>query len=85
MLKTWVKNVYSLCVQGVVNSAKSYTASLPSPMNTQVMGVKPTHFTHFLDNFPPSLYTPKIALLSLETTHLCTLSTVPTINKTNKK
>jgi hypothetical protein len=87
MLNTWVKNVYSLCVEGVVNRVKSYTGGVYKNSNPLVLRVQTPSFTHSLDRFTPSLYTPFFNFLYLLTAHLYTLSTVPTIKKTkeNKK
>jgi len=87
MLNTWVKNVYSLCVEGVVNRAKSYTGGIYQHSNPLTLRVQTLSFTQSLDSFTPSLYTPFFSISYLLTNHLCTLSTVPTIKKTkeNKK
>jgi hypothetical protein len=87
MLNTWVKNVYSLCVEGVVNRAKSYTGGVYQHSNPLTLRVQTPSFTQSLDRFTPSLYTPFFNFLHLLTAHLYTLSTVPTIKKTkeNKK
>ena len=82
---TWVKNVHSLCVEGVVNrvnlspTTKTY---LPTTTNSWV---KPQLFTHILDSFTPTIYTANFTSLPLVNPHLYTLSTYPTINKMNKK
>lgn len=85
MRKAWVKNVYRVCVDGAVNGAKSYTAAPSSPTYTDTMRVKPTHFTHVIDTFPPTIYTAFSELLPLKLSYFSPLSTVPTITKMNKK
>jgi hypothetical protein len=87
MLNTWVKNVYSLCVEVVVNRVKSYTGGVYKNCNPLVLRVQTPSFTQSLDSFTPSLYTPFFNISYLLTTHLYTLSTAPTIKKTkeNKK
>lgn len=83
----WVKNVYSLCVEGMVNSAQSYTLCLLSTINYLRARVQPTSFTHTMDSFTPALYTANFPYFNLLSTHLYTLSTAPTIKKKkeNKK
>lgn len=82
---TWVKNVYSLCVQGMVTSARSYTGWVYSTVNTASPRVQPLTYTHSVNSFPPSLYTLIFRLFNLLSIHLYTLSTPPTINKMKKK
>jgi hypothetical protein len=85
LLSAWVKNVYSLCVEGVVNSGRlSPIYQLPLT-HYPSLGAQPTSFTQVVDTFPPSLYTPKILQLTDTYSHLYTLSTPPTIKKNKKK
>ena len=81
----WVKNVYSLCVEGVVNRVQSYTAQLQSTICHLRLRVQPTSFTHSLDSFTPALYTANFPNLTDTNTYLYTLSTAPTIKKNKKK
>lgn len=85
LFQTWVKNVYSLCVEGVVTRAKSYTGRpMNAPQSTQPR-VQPLLFTQILDSFAPTSYTANFNYFNLLSSHLYTLSTPPTINKMNKK
>lgn len=79
--KTWVKNVYSLCVEGVVNRAQSYTTLWTRAFNPYTLWVQPSSYTHSVDSFPPSLYTSNIRYLTETKDYLSPLSTAPTINK----
>lgn len=81
----WVKNVYSLCVEGVVNSAQSYTGSLKASLQAIQIGVQPTFSTNTLDSFTPGLYTANFYRLPDTDYYLSTLSTAPTIKKNKKK
>lgn len=83
--QAWVKNVYSLCVERVVNRAYSYTAYVYKSANPQNLRVQPSFFTHILDSFTPIVYTPIFASLPQVNTDFCTVSTVPTIKKMKKK
>ncbi len=84
-LTAWVKNVYSLCVEGVVTRAYSYTPHVNTTTQATTPRVKPQVFTSFLNSFIPTLYTAFFPPLPLLDTHLYTISTVPTIKKMNKK
>lgn len=53
MLNAWVKNVYSLCVEGVVNRAKSYTGGVYQHSNPLTLRVQTPSFTQSLDMFTP--------------------------------
>ena len=79
--KTWVKNVYSLWAQGVVNRVKSYTALYINPTPGLQLGVKPQRIPQLVNTFPPGLPTSKIAQLTDVISRLSTLSTPPTIKK----
>lgn len=61
----WVKNVYSLCNQGIswgIKGASSYTTPVSTAAIYVINRVK-TAFTHlFTNNFPPHSYTPKIII-----------------------
>lgn len=81
----WVKNVYSLCVNRGVSGDSLYTLSYPPYANSPTMWVKPSIFTHFVASFTPTLYTAFFGKFNLLMTHLCTLSTAPTITKTKEK
>jgi hypothetical protein len=81
LFQTWVKNVYSLCREGVVTSAQSYTGSLVTTPKATWVRVQPTGYTHTMDSFTPALYTVKFSLFNLLNTYLYTLSTAPTIKK----
>lgn len=85
--QTWVKNVYSLCVEGVVTRAQSYTAYIYTQLEAAALRVKPSLFTSFLNSFTPYVYTPLFTSLPLVNSHLYTVSTAPTIKKKkeNKK
>ena len=85
MLSTWVKNVYSLCVEGVVNSARSYTALLQTTARALYVGAKASVFTHFVDTFPPDYSTANFAYITDATRPFYTVSTAPIIKKMNKK
>jgi len=83
--QAWVKNVYSLCVDGVVTRAQSYTGSVHNAIKTFTVRVQPIVITNSMDSFTPSLYTANFSIFNLLTGHLYTLSTVPTIKKIKKK
>lgn len=85
LFKTWVKNVYSLCVEGVITCAESYTARATHALQYIQLRVQPLLFTHILDSFTPASYTANFNYFNLLSSHLYTLSTPPTINKMNKK
>ena len=80
----WVKNVYSLCVDGVLKGVYSYTGTNFNYTNPVVGRVQNPLFTHSLDSFTPTLYTRIFTSLSLLTTGLYTQSTPPTIIKKKK-
>lgn len=81
----WVKNVYSLCVEGVLTRVNLYTASLSTNNPTLHTRVQTLRFTQTFDSFTPSLYTPFSRILHLLSTGLYTLSTPPTIKKNKEK
>lgn len=85
--QTWVKNVYSLCVEGVVKGVQLYTGGHTSTLVATEQRAQPTTFTHILDSFTPALYTVNFRNFNQLITHLYTLSTGPTIKKKkeNKK
>ena len=85
MLKAWVKNVYSLCVEGVTTRAQSYTGSVIMSSPSYSVLVQPTVLPIFVDTLPTTLYTAKNALLPQINAHLYTLSTGPIITKTIEK
>lgn len=84
---TWVKNVYSLCVEGVVICGRSYTGWVQSLSLTITGSVKAPLHTQVITTFPPILYTAKNSPLTDTISQLSPLSTVPTIKKMkeNKK
>lgn len=84
---TWVKNVYSLCVEGVVICGRSYTEWVQNLIATINTRVQPAFHTQFFTTFPPVLYTAKNGQLTDMMSYLSPLSTVPTIKKMkeNKK
>ena len=83
--KTWVKNVYSLCTQGVITSAQSYTPLGQLPHNSQVVRVQPQVIPLFLNSFTPYSYTAFFSQFNLLITHLYTVSTAPIIKKKKEK
>lgn len=85
MLNTWVKNVYSLCVQGMENRGYLSTLRMQTTHYTQPARVQTPSFTQTIRNFPPIVYTPKNRQITPLTYHLYTLSTPPTIKKNKKK
>jgi len=79
------KNVYNLWVQRGRTSAYPSTTphtAVPTPHQARV---QPTTSTHIMNSFTPSLSTRKNSPLSPLIRYLSTLSTAPTITKTNKK
>lgn len=80
----WVKNVYSLCVDSVLKGVYSYTGTNFNYTNYVVGRVQTPLFTHSLDSFTPTLYTPTFTSLPLLITGLYTQSTPPTIIKKKK-
>ncbi len=87
LFSTWVKNVYSLCVEGVVICGRSYTGWVQNVHAAIQTSVQPTIFTQVITTFPPALYTGKNNHLTDVNSELSLLSTVPTIKKMkeNKK
>lgn len=85
LFSTWVKNVYSLCVEGVVNRAQSYTDTYKSTFTPNLTRVQPTTFTQLVDSFAPFVYTANFRYFNLLNAHLYTVSTAPTIKKNKKK
>lgn len=81
----WVKNVYSLCVSRGVSGDSLYTPFAMQTPYAQQIGVQPLTFTHFVASFAPVSYTAFFTQFNLLITHLCTLSTAPTITKTKEK
>ena len=79
--QSWVKNVYSLWAQGVVNRVKPYTTLYTNPATATTLGVKPSFIPQLVNTFPPESPTPKIAQLTDTTDQLPTVSTAPTIKK----
>ena len=77
----WVKNVHSLCVEGVVNRAYSYTGMYKTLTQGFGVWVKAQGFTQVIDTFPPGLYTPNFLQLTDTNYRLSTLSTAPIIKK----
>ena len=82
---TWVKNVYSLCVEGVVTGVQSYTGSLRTTLQASTARAQLPFFTHLIPTLQPTLYTAKNRQLTPTSYHLYTLSTAPTIKKNKKK
>ena len=78
---TWVKNVYSLWVKGVVTRVNLYTASCSKLVIYLDQRVQPTVSTKFMNTFPPYLYTANFRLLTDTINTLSTLSTAPIIKK----
>ena len=83
--QAWVKNVYSLCVEGVTTSVQSYTGSLLTMLKATWVRVQPTGYTQTMDSFTPGSYTANFGNFNLLNVHLYTLSTAPTIKKNKKK
>lgn len=81
---TWVKNVYSLCVDGRVTGAQSYTGSLTASLEVIHLSAQAPQSTNTINRFEPTLYTAFFSHLPDTTNHLSTLSTAPTIEKTKK-
>jgi len=81
LFSAWVKNVYSLCVEGVTKCVNLYTGVGTQTTQAHKVVVQPSTFTQVMDTFPPTLYTPKFSFLPLVITDLYTVSTVPTIKK----
>ena len=81
----WVKNVYSLCVERVVNGVRSYTTHQQTTINQLPTRAQLPFFTHLIPTLQPTLYTAKNHQLTPTSYHLYTLSTAPTIKKNKKK
>lgn len=75
-LITWVKNVYSLCVNSTLTMHSIYVQTIPS--------VQPAIFAHFVQDRPQQSSTYKTPHLSLIKSLFYTLSTIPTITKTKE-
>lgn len=85
MLKAWVKNVYSLCVDGVFHGGYSYTGERKTFYSPAICRVQPTFSTYFIPTFSPYSYTAIFSNLPLIKSDFYTLSTAPIISKMNKK
>ena len=85
LFSAWVKNVYSLCVEGVETRAQSYTGALLSPAFVANMGVKPSRFTQLMDSYPLIEYTAYFPHFNPLLSRLYTVSTVPTITEDREK
>ncbi len=83
--QAWVKNVYSLCVEGVVNRAQSCTALHIQATQPIYGSVKPQLLTNYSDSFTPQLYTTISRYLHLLVNQFYTVSTAPIIIRTKKK
>ncbi len=82
-VQNWVKNVYSMCVQGRVTRVRSYTA-IHQVIQTAVQNsVQQPTFTHFMPSFTPALYTPMFSVFNPLIVHFYTVSTPPIITKKN--
>ena len=81
--QTWVKNVYSLWVEGVVNRVNLYTGLSQSPTKASTVRVQPSLIPKFMDSFPLFLYTAFFRQLTDVKLRLSTLSTAPIIKKKN--
>jgi hypothetical protein len=81
LFTAWVKNVHSLCVEGVVTRAQSYTGMYKTFTQSFTVWVKAPSFAQVIDTFPPSLYTPIFHQLPDKNSQLSTLSTAPIIKK----
>ena len=82
-LQTWVKNVYSLWVEGVVNRANLSTPSEKQRTTATQQRVQPTFSTMFINMYPLYLYTAFFRQLTDTILPLSTLSTAPIIKKMN--
>lgn len=85
LVYNWVKNVYSLCVEGRVNRAQIYTLPYTHFSALPTTRVKPSFFTKYSSGFTPHLYTLFLPKLPLIHSHLYTVSTAPIITRTKKK
>lgn len=85
LFQTWVKNVYSMCAEGVVNGVNLSPLTNMHLPATSNLGVQPTVFTHTFNSFAPSMYTANFSHFNPLSIHLYTLSTPPTIKKNKKK
>lgn len=83
MLKAWVKNVYSLCVESGIQCVRSYTGVYTSTISQPSTRVKPSVFTQLPTSFTPAQYTAFYRHFNLLINRLYTISTAPIINKTN--
>ncbi len=81
----WVKNVYSLCIEGGVTCVSKFTGSRNSYTTHYTYRVQPTSYTHLSKFFTPALYTAFFRNFNLLNIHLYTLSTAPINTKTKEK
>lgn len=79
----WVKNVYSLCVEGGKQCVLLLTPPTLQTTKTYNYRVQPQVFTHFLGSFTPASFTAFFRHFNLLNVRLYTLSTVPITTKTN--
>ena len=81
--QTWVKNVYSLWVKGMITRVNLYTAPRNQHIHYLYQRVQLAFSTKFMNTFPPYLYTAIFRLLTDTINTLSTLSTAPIIKKMN--
>lgn len=79
----WVKNVYSMCAQGVFTCVSIFTGARTSPISTHLNRVQTPLLPRFLTSFTPASYTGFFNQFNLLYTQLYPLSTAPTITKTH--
>lgn len=84
LLITWVKNVYSLRMNGGVNGGYTQNSYTSPISRTMAMWVKARIYTHISTNFSAVLSTVKMSMQPLLISQLYPLSTVPTIKRTKE-
>ncbi len=85
LLKTWVKNVYTVGIQQGISSEELHTGYSTNSKTTLTYRVQRRFSTHLSNSFTPYFYTPFLRLLNPLITHFYTLSTVPITTKANEK
>lgn len=82
---TWVKNVYSLCVDSTTSSVYSYTTTHLMALSSLSSRVQTVLLNSFIPTFKQASFTAFLNNFNLLNTGLYTLSTAPIISTMNQK
>lgn len=84
-VESWVKNVYRVCIEGVVTRVNSYTSRPILTSIQQETGVQTTIINTITNSFTPYSYTAFFQKIPLLFDRLYTFSTVPITTTFNEK